>query len=210
MPSETLLVSLVAAVLVGLFFVFIIKPLVIPPREDRVKNIDAQGYSIEQGMTDPKFWELIDHAWDNLGVEDARVKALDPKARDKALDQLYDQIDAMLANLEESLKLLDADDLREFDALMERRLYDLDRPDVHDSLDGGDDSFLYARGFIVAVGRDYYRAVSATPSLASPDVEAEVICYLAAHQYEERFGSWPEHPGSYSRETGSNPIWRNQ
>lgn len=207
MPTDALVVSVVAAVLVGMVFVFVIKPLVIPPRDERLKDHEAVGFAVEPGMNDPKFWELIDHAWDNLDVAQARLDALDPARKDEAVAALVEKIELMAANLEASLEKLNEADLVTFDALMERKLYDLDRPDVHAHLEGSDDGFMYGRGFVVAVGRDYYRAVNANPSLGSTEGEAETLCYIGANVYEERTGNWLEHKKGIYRESGSNPLW---
>ncbi|MET8089612.1 hypothetical protein [Micromonospora sp. NPDC005220] len=50
------------------------------------------------------------------------------------------------------------------DPVVERKLHDIDREDIHEVTDGSDDGFLYARGFIVALGRAYYEAVRTRPA----------------------------------------------
>jgi hypothetical protein len=89
-----------------------------------------------------------------------------------------------------------------FDRILERKLYDLDRAEIHEHTDGSDDGFLYARGFIVAAGKDYYDAVLAKPSTARMDLECEEMCYLSWELYEENFGVLP--PSEISRESCSN------
>lgn len=56
----------------------------------------------------------------------------------------------------------------------------------------------------MALGRAYYDAVNATPSLALMDTEYDDICYLPCHVYEERFGDMPD--SAISRESGSNKL----
>ena len=76
--------------------------------------------------------------------------------------------------------------------------------DVQAVTDGSDDGFLYARGFIVAMGRDFYDAVTRNPQLAVMDAECEEMCYFFAHLYRARFGEFPETGSGISRESCSN------
>jgi hypothetical protein len=98
-------------------------------------------------------------------------------------------------------------DLLEYDRILERKLYDIDRSEIQEFTDGSDDGFLYARGFIVSVGRTYYDAVNHDPSKAIMNAECEDLCYLPHHIYRERFGEGPK--SGISRESASNPEgWR--
>jgi len=74
-------------------------------------------------------------------------------------------------------------ELASLDRVLERRLYSIDRADIQAVTDGSDDGFLYARGFIVAMGRDFYDAVACNPHLAVMDAEFEEMCYFFAHMY---------------------------
>ena len=85
---------------------------------------------------------------------------------------------------------------------MERKLYAIDRQDVHEFTDGSDDGFLYCRGFIVALGKKYYDAIDADPSKAMFDWECETLPYLSSFLYDEKYGNIP--PSDICRETGSN------
>jgi hypothetical protein len=104
--------------------------------------------------------------------------------------------------LQEQLAGLPAAELLAFDRILERKLYDIDRADIHEQTDGSDDGFLYCRGFIVGMGRGYYEAVRANPDRAVVDAECQAMCYLPWHLYRERFGEVP--PSGISRETQSN------
>jgi hypothetical protein len=73
-------------------------------------------------------------------------------------------------------------------------------------VDGSADGFLYARGFIVALGRDYYDAVDADPAKAIIDCELESMCYFFAHLQERKHGTWPETGSGISRESAANPA----
>ena len=66
---------------------------------------------------------------------------------------LLESLAEVIAVLSQELNQLSAKELLAFDRVLERKLYDLDRREVHASTDGSDDGFLYARGFIVAAGK---------------------------------------------------------
>ena len=96
-------------------------------------------------------------------------------------------------------------ELTDLDRVAERKLHDLDREEIHEHTDGSDDGFLYCRGFIVAVGREFYLAVNADPSLAVLDADCEQMCYFFAHLHAERFGNYSDIGSGISRESGTNP-----
>lgn len=155
-------------------------------------------------MDEVRFWSMIEDAWRSAG---GKVKARGKLAAGKlaeekaaALQEVMD--DDVVPALEARLRLLSADELLAFDRILERKLYALDRAEVHDRTDGSDDGFLYARGFIVAAGQAYYDAVHATPSVALDDLECEVMCYVSAHVFEEKFGDLPA--SGISRESHAN------
>ena|SRR6266568_983875 len=62
------------------------------------------------------------------------------------------------------------------------------------------------RGFIVAMGRDFYDAVVSDPEMAVLDAECEGMCYFFAHLHRERFGEFPERGYGISRGSCSNAI----
>jgi hypothetical protein len=79
-----------------------------------------------------------------------------------------------LGALADQCRALPGDELTSLDRVLERKLYDIDRTDIQAVTDGSDDGFLYARGFIVAMGRDFYDAVVGDPQVAVLDAECEV------------------------------------
>jgi hypothetical protein len=111
-----------------------------------------------------------------------------------------------LRNLTEQSRGLSVAELTELDRVVERKLYDIDRQDIQAVTDGSDDGFLYARGFVVALGADYYTAVVRDPEMAVVDAECEAMCYFFAHLYDERFGEYPQTGSGISRESCSNPA----
>ncbi|TDC64228.1 DUF4240 domain-containing protein [Micromonospora sp. KC207] len=160
-----------------------------------------------------RFWSMVEAAWERLGPEPAALRRalrerdpaagdVDPYAIDEWFSPFLDQLRALAAELP-------SEELTALDRVVERKLYDLDRADIHAVTDGSDDGFLYARGHIVALGREFYEAVGADPALAVPDGECESICYLFAHLHDKLFGDWPRTGSGISRESFSNPAgWR--
>ena len=151
-----------------------------------------------------RFWSLIDAAWERVGPETSALrKALINRADAEDDLGLSRHLYEFLSHLRALSEDLTADELTDHDRVVERKLYDIDRADVHEVTEGSDDTFLYTRGFIVAMGRDYYEAVLADAEVAL-DVRFEEMCYFFAHFREKRFGEWPETGSGISRETGSN------
>lgn len=152
---------------------------------------------------------MIEKAWDAVGgFKKQRAKLAKGKLSEDEADELADAVNEMAESLREQLSELNKEDLLEFDRILERKLYDIDRAEIQEHTDGSDDGFLYARGFIVAAGREYYDTVNANPKMAVMDLECEDMCYLSFHVYEERFGNTP-HSG-ISRESCSNKAgWPN-
>lgn len=158
------------------------------------------------------FWAAIEAAWQGasaraIAERDALVTR-DPDA-DEDDEPHTEAVDDALVGVTERLRAhletLDREALVAFDRVMERKLHEIDREDVHDVTDGSDDGFLSARGFIVALGRAFYEKVAEDPSFAVLDAEHGDICYLAAHVHEERFGEMPKTESGISRESGANP-----
>ncbi|WP_307803698.1 DUF4240 domain-containing protein [Micromonospora echinofusca] len=158
-----------------------------------------------------QFWKLIETAWAACGPEPAQIRRAllgrDPAADDDNGDlyALEAWLDRFLAQLRGLCADLSSAELTVLDRVVERKLYDLDRRDVHEHTDGSDDGFLYCRGFIVAAGREFYDAVHADPAMAVMDAECETMCYFFAHLHDERFGDYPDTGSGISRESGRNP-----
>ncbi|HEX6360137.1 DUF4240 domain-containing protein [Actinophytocola sp.] len=118
---------------------------------------------VPTGEEEARFWHLIDSAWERVGREaSARRKGLANRQGD---DEAYDlDLDAFLEHLGALSEGLSAEEMTDLDRVLERKLYDIDRADIHEFTDGSDDGFLYCRGFIVAMGREFYEAVRADPA----------------------------------------------
>lgn len=158
-----------------------------------------------------RFWGLVESAWAMCGPEPAHVRQAlvgrDPAADDHngSLYALEAWMDRVLAQLRQLCADLSSVELTDMDRVVERKLYDLDRQEIHEHTDGSDDGFLYCRGFIVAAGQEFYNAVHADPVMAVMDAECEAICYFFAHLHNERFGGYPDTGSGISRESGRNP-----
>ena len=159
-------------------------------------------------MDENQFWKMIEDAWQVVGGKfKSRQKLISGKISENLAATLVDALDEVIPALGASLAKLNQHDLQTFDQILERKLYEIDRADIHEYTEGSDDGFLYARGFIVACGADYYRAVAANPALAT-DNECEEICYLSWHIYSDLFGEIPK--STISRESNSNKLgWPN-
>ncbi|XVU22477.1 DUF4240 domain-containing protein [Actinoplanes sp. CA-054009] len=159
-----------------------------------------------------RFWALIESAWQRLGPEPAALRraliARDPSDDDFELYALDGWLASFLSTLTELSAALSSTDLADLDRVLERKLHDIDRADIHEVTDGSDDGFLYARGYIVALGRDFYQAVQRDPAVAVLDADCEEMCYFFATLHETRFGTAPDTGSTISRETGANlPGW---
>jgi hypothetical protein len=155
-------------------------------------------------MDEDRFWSLIESAWLAVGGKaKSRQRLAEGRLSENGAYSLQESLDGeVVPALQEQLAGLSAEELLAFDRTLERKLYDIDRAEVHERTDGSDDGFLYCRGFIVGMGRGYYEAVRANPDRAVVDAECEAMCYLSWHLYRERFGEVP--PSGISRETQAN------
>lgn len=154
-------------------------------------------------MDESQFWSLIESAWGGVdGQDEARRRLAAGELSEDEADDLADSLEEFIPALQERLDGLSADELLAFERILERKLYDIDRADIHEHTDGSDDGFLYARGFIVAAGKSYYEAVKAEPSIAMADLECEDMCFVARIMYEEKFGELL--PSDISIESCSN------
>ena len=154
-------------------------------------------------MDETRFWSIIEAAWSGIdGQDEARRELAAGRLSEEGADDLADSLEDFIPALQERLDGFPAEDLLAFERILERNLYDIDRADIHEHTDGSDDGFLYARGFIVAAGRDYYEAVKAEPPIAMMDLECEDMCFVARIMYEEKYGDLP--PSDISIESCSN------
>ncbi|MDT0528133.1 DUF4240 domain-containing protein [Micromonospora sp. DSM 115977] len=170
----------------------------------------VDGVRVPSVEEEARFWALVEEAWERLGDEPAALRRAlptrDPAAGDEGLYAIDAWLDRFLDNLRQLAEGLSSRELTDLDRVLERKLHDIDRADVHEVTDGSDDGFLYSRGHIVALGRDFYEAVHADPTVALPDTACEAMCYFFARLHRERFGAWPETGSGISRESCTNPA----
>jgi hypothetical protein len=154
-------------------------------------------------MDEARFWELIETAWKAVsGKKSQRKKLAAGQSSDEEAESLMEDLEEVIPALQKELGKLKAKELLAFDRILERKLYDIDRAEIQEHTDGSDDGFMYARGFIVAAGKEYYDAVNADPKRAMMDMECEDMCYISWHMYEDKFGEIPD--SGISRESCSN------
>jgi Protein of unknown function (DUF4240) len=143
-------------------------------------------------VDESQFWSMIESAWKSAGGKTkAREKLAQGKFSEDKAEELVECLELVIPSLIVELERLSAEELLAFDRILERKLFEIDRADVHEHTDGSDDGFLYARGFIVAAGRGYFDAVNADPSKAMFDLECEDMCFLPSILYQEKFGEMP-------------------
>lgn len=140
----------------------------------------------DKPVTEQRFWDIIEQSWSNVTAEVQQ-------ARQNLLRNAVSNFDAQNLHraLKESVVLVyeeQIDDLRkpqliEFDRILERKLFDIDREDIHKKHGGPVERFLFARSFIVLAGKDYYDAVKDDPSRVVPQLEAEEMSRSAKLYY---------------------------
>jgi hypothetical protein len=154
-------------------------------------------------MDEARFWELIEDAWKAVGGrKNQRKKLAAGQLSEEDADDLVESLEEVIPALQKELGRLKARELLAFDRILERKLYDIDRAEIQEHTDGSDDGFLYARGFVVVAGREYYDAVNSDPKRAMMDLECEDMCYVSWHLYEDKYGEVPD--SGISRESCSN------
>ncbi|WP_158842006.1 DUF4240 domain-containing protein [Saccharothrix deserti] len=161
-----------------------------------------------------RFWALLENAWAGLGPGPNEVRRALAK-RDVSVEafeeaaELEEHLDQVLESLAGACADLSGEELTALDRVAERKLYEIDREDVQAVTDGSDDGFLYARGFILALGQEFYEAVARDPRVAVPDAEGAAFCYFFARLHAEKFGDRPDTGSGISRESVSNPAgWK--
>lgn len=161
-------------------------------------------------MNEQKFWEIIEASWESLPMLNGmRQEALQTNKPDLFEGLSFGLEDEVTETLEERLAQLSKEDLITFILIMEEKLHQLDREEIHAYTDGSDDGFLYCRGFIVGMGKKYYAMIDQHPSKAMMDTEAESVCFIGYEVYKSRFGEEFKRNTIHSTESGSNSSgWR--
>lgn len=96
--------------------------------------------------------------------------------------------------------------LKAFDERMAQLLFALDGRRFSDVNGGSADGFLYARAYVVAMGRKYYESVLRDPSLMPSSIEqwCEPLLLVARDTWRKSTGRDLNYEPSVSFESGSN------
>ena len=148
--------------------------------------------STYEGMTEEKFWSLIDTLdWENQG-DDAAV--IEPTVR--------------------TLAAYPAQEIYKFADLLSEKLYQLDGEEFarnigKDAYTNGErhfsrSYFLGARCCVIANGREYFDEVLAIPDQMPKDLEFESLLQIPSRAYELKTGKKYAHASAKNCETFSN------
>ncbi len=144
-------------------------------------------------MTLDDFWKLIED------VDGAALQSGEGH-EDEAVEPLI-----------QSLMALDKEELQFFHEHLAQALHDVDGRRYYDTAgDIGDDGFLHARCFVVAMGREVYERTLNNPDLMPKGLAhwCEPLLYVAASAWEKRTGETLEFDAKVNFETGSNTsLW---
>lgn len=153
-----------------------------------------------------RFWAWIESGWATAAprVQAARKRLAGNDPDESDADVVGGALPEVVRRLEDAAAALDPQGLLALDRQLERKLYDLDRAELQAVTGGSDDGFLYARGFVVVLGRSVWEAVSRDPERAVADAECAEVCYLPQRVYERAHGRYPGTGSGLSRESGSN------
>ena len=164
-------------------------------------------------LDENKFWHLIESAWELQKTDNQlRLEVIKLGSEEKKLIAIKEIMnEKVVPSLDDILENLSKNDLVSFDRILEEKLFKIDREDVHYYLEGSDDGFLYNRGFIVGMGKDFYKKIDSNPFEATRDnffwyfvgLECQSMCFIARDIYRETYGK--EMPKTnISRESLSN------
>ncbi|NIG53684.1 DUF4240 domain-containing protein [Chitinophaga sp. Cy-1792] len=140
-------------------------------------------------MTEQQFWSIIDAAWKDIPPADVLRKTGLKTNEPDLIFELSEILSSDVAlYLKKRLLALEKPALVAFIRIMEAKLHQIDREEIHFYTDGSDDGFLYCRGFIVGMGEEYFRMIDSNPAKATCDAEAEEISFIGYAAYSENFG----------------------
>jgi hypothetical protein len=170
--------------------------------------VPGQGeFKVPVPADETRLWALVEAAWAPLGsgVRQVRQELVTRHPGSRAdISVLEGALPAFLDILAGCSRGLSADELTRLDRVVERKLWELDRADVHAVTGGSADGFLYSRGFVVAMGREFCDAVAGDPEMGVRYAECEEMCYFFAHLCDDQFGEFPDTGSGISRKSRSN------
>lgn len=121
---------------------------------------EADGLEVPAPEDEARFWALIEAAWTPLGpeVRQARqVLVIRPAGSPADTSVVSGALRVFLDILAGRCRGLTAAELTCLDRVAERKPWKINRAGIFAVTGGSDDGFLYARGFIVAMGRGVLR-----------------------------------------------------
>lgn len=127
--------------------------------------------------------------------------------------------DGALSPLIDSLVTLSVEEIQSFEDNMTHALYRLDGRVYHDAAGdsaGSADGFLYARCFVVGMGKQFFNDVLADPTKMPKTLDQwfEPLLYTSQITWSTKTGFEPEdwkYFSDVSYETGSNSdLWKNR
>ena len=164
-------------------------------------------------MNEDDFWKLIEDLWDIVNEEKyKRMIIAIPKEYPENASELGKKFEDVMEQkvfprLEKELRCMSKEESFSFNQILEKKLYDLDTREIHEYVEGSDDGFLYHRGFIVGMGKEYYYSILNDPSKGLLRLRSEDFAYMTRAIHHERFSD-QENIDSFtegiSRETCSN------
>lgn len=160
------------------------------------------------------FWQLIEDAWMNFEEPNQiRKKIIGQGGTPELLKEASQALNYLVMSLiEEKLNTFTKQDLIAFDQILEKKLYEIDREDVHEYIEGSDNGFLYKRGFVIGMGQSYYNQINKNPIIATRNkfswhltggISCEAMCLIALSVHLERYNEAMPIT-DISRESGSN------
>ncbi|GMK59756.1 hypothetical protein CspeluHIS016_0803620 [Cutaneotrichosporon spelunceum] len=143
------------------------------------------------------FWDSITAAWSQVRGGTRATSAVCTKRsylRPPAVMAINALLPDMLKALERSLRSYSEADLRAWDKYVHAAVDELGRPDVRAALGSpSDESFVFARAWVVGAGREYYALVEDSPSAYAVHYQwTEGILGVAQRVYEKRYGKWED------------------
>jgi hypothetical protein len=159
---------------------------------------NLSGESAYQGMTEEKFWSLIETLdWHKQGDDSAVIEPTVRNLADSPIKEIYKFADL----LSEKLYLLDGE---KFARHIGKDSYS--GPDKHFSRS----YFLGARCCVIANGKDYFDEVLEQPLTMPKDLEFESLLQIPSRAYELKTGKKYSYVSSKNCETFSNrENWKN-
>lgn len=148
----------------------------------------ADPHRVSPGMTEAKFWELVEHSW-GAGATPLRHQLLDPELARDAAHELMNMSEFMLMSLEESLYLLSKEDLQLFDRILKSKIIELNCMEAKEMLALGQHPYGHVCSFVVAAGRDVYTAVHIDPTVWSATESLDAFSLVPERVYQARFGA---------------------